>query len=101
MRTVRALLVSATLLSACGDTLPDDVEGYETRCLRINASPLPPYPGDPHRGTKNVFACDVDPAIVRANTRPFPPGTLIVKESTREGEQFPWLVATARRDAQG
>lgn len=66
---------------------PDDVAGYASRCVRLNASAIPPYPGDPHAGMKNVYACDVDQSIVRANTRPFPDGTLIVKESTRAGSR--------------
>ena len=47
------------LASTCGATLPDDVAGYESRCVRLNAKPIPPYEGDPHKGMKNVYACNV------------------------------------------
>lgn len=87
----------ATLASACGSTLPDDVPGYESRCIRMNAQPIPRYDGDPHKGVKNVYACNVAQQLLQANTRPFPDGTLIVKESTREDEGFAWLIATARK----
>jgi hypothetical protein len=71
------------------------------RCVRLNAALIPPYDGDPHPGDKNVYACDVAESAVRDNARPFPAGTVIVKESTRRGEDFPWLVATARKGANG
>ena len=41
----------------------------------------------------------MDEAIVEANVRPFPDGTLIVKDAVRDGESFPWLVAIARKQA--
>jgi hypothetical protein len=87
----------ALVVAGCGSGLPDDVPGYETRCLRMNAAPIPRYAADPHKGVKNVYACDVSPDVVQANTRPFPDGTLIVKDSTREHESFPWLIAIARK----
>jgi hypothetical protein len=87
----------AAALAGCEGTLPADVEGYADRCLKMNQAPLPAYDGDPHRGFKDVYACGVDKTILQANTRPFPDGTLIVKESTRPGEPAPWLVATARK----
>ena len=87
------VICQAALLAGCGAPWPDDVAGYQTRCLRMNAQPIPPYDGDPHRGMKNVYACDV----VDATRRPFPDGALIVKESTRVGEDFVWLVALARK----
>jgi hypothetical protein len=98
----RALtLIAALLALACGAELPSDVADYASRegCVRLNAELIPIYDGDPHKGQKNVYACDVPPATVMANTRPFPDGTLIVKESTRAGESFPWLIATARKQA--
>ncbi len=97
--TASRLLATTALMTVfgCGATLPEDVEGYEERCTRMNATPLPPYDADPHRGFKLVYACNVDLARLQANTRPFPDGTLIVKQSTRAGEDFPWLVATARK----
>jgi len=90
-------LTCVALASACGSTLPDDVRGYESDCIRMNAAPIPPYQGDPHRGRKNVYACEVAQEQLEANARPFPDGALIVKESTRDGESHVWLIATARK----
>jgi hypothetical protein len=92
-------LVLGALASGCGAPLPDDVAGYQSRCVRMNAQPIPPYESDPHRGMKNVYACNLTPEQVASNERPFPDGTLIVKESTRVGEDFVWLVALARKQA--
>lgn len=96
-RAVLALLCLASVGTSCGSSLPDDVPGYEDRCVRMNARPLPVYDGDPHEGVKNVYACDVAPGSVESNVRPFPDGTLIVKESTRQDQSFPWLIALARK----
>lgn len=95
LRLLGALL--AATAAGCGSPLPDDVPGYASRCVRINAAPIPRYDGDPHKGVKNVYACNVGQDVLQANTRPFPEGTLIVKDSTREEESFPWLVAIARK----
>lgn len=89
--------VLALLATACGSTLPEDIPGYADRCVRMNAVPIPRYDSDPHKGTKNVYGCGISQALLETNNRPFPEGTLIVKESTREGESFPWLIATARK----
>ena len=90
-------------LPACETTLPDAVEGYADRCPKLNPSEIPPYDGDPHPGMKNVYACDVDRSVVEANLRPFPEGTVIVKESTRPGESTPLVGGhrTASRTAAG
>lgn len=85
------------LASACGSPLPDDIPGYQSRCARMNGQPIPRYGGDPHEGIKNVYACGVPEEQLRANVRPFPEGTLIVKESMREGQTFAWLIAVARK----
>ena len=85
------------LMGRGAETLPSDVIDYQTRCQRMNARPIPRYDGDPHAGTKNVYACNVDDALLRANIRPFPDGTVIVKNSTKENASYPWLVATARK----
>jgi hypothetical protein len=77
-------------------SLPPELqpETVQKNCVQMNSKPLGPYGGDPHKGFKYVFACNVDRAIVQANTRPFPEGTRLVKQSTREGQSFVWLVAT-------
>ena len=84
------------VVAACGASLPDDVEGYQTRCLRLNEEPIAPYEGDPHEGWKNVYVCNLS-RDAAAGPRPFPDGTLIVKDSRRSGEDFTWLLAIARK----
>lgn len=91
-----SLLGLSSLLAGCGETLPDDVADYRERCLKMTSEPIPKTDDDPHEGEKDVFACNLSCAEV--NERPFPDGTLIVKESTRSDSDFPWLVATARKE---
>lgn len=98
-RFLHQLVFITTFAGACSPTLPSDVPGYESRCLRLNAQPIPRYAGDPHKGMKNVYVCNASMEQVKANTRPFPDGTLIVKDSTREGELHTWLIATARKES--
>jgi len=90
-------------LSACGEILPADIEGFEDDCELMNRRPFPPAgDDDPHDGFKNVYACNVPLDDLEDNKRPFPEGTIIIKTSTREGEDEPWLIATARkRDGEG
>ena len=90
------MLAPLAAIVACGASLPEDVEGYEARCIRMNKDRIEPYEGDPHKGWKNVYVCNLSTEEVR-RPRPFPDGTLIVKDSRREGEDFTWLVATARK----
>ncbi len=88
--------------AGCGEELPDDVDGYRDRCVQLNRDPIPPTgSSDPHRGSKNVFVCGLTKEAVVANVRPFPAGVMVVKESRRDGETFPWLVAVARKQAAG
>ena len=91
------VLLALGVLVGCADTLPDDIADYRERCVKMNSNPLPRTEDDPHEGTKDVFACDVPREMLEANERPFPDGTVIVKEATREDSDFPWLVATGRR----
>ncbi len=99
----KTIACSALILlsGGCGDPVPSEVEGYRERCIRLNKDPIPRYDGDPHAGNKNVYACGVDMAFLMNNTRPFPAGTMIIKESTRENEDFPWLLATTQKQAAG
>ena len=97
MRLLSTVVVAALVpaLGACQE-LPTDVERFETRCVRLNSVEHTPTPDDPHNGYKTVYACDLDlPAIEAAP--PWPDGTLIVKASRRSDQDFPWLVATARK----
>lgn len=96
-----AAALAACLVGGCGTTLPYDVAGYEQRCVRLNVDPIPPRRDDRHQGFKNVYACNVDREQLRANRRPFPEGTLIVKESRRPNEPFVWLMALARKHGGG
>jgi hypothetical protein len=91
------LLVCGVLMTGCADALPDDLKDYRDRCVLMNPSPLPERDDDPHRGTKDVYACDVSLTDLRDGVRPFPDGTVIVKESTRTDADYPWLVATAEK----
>lgn len=96
VRSSLACLV-ATILAGCAEMPPDDVLRYQVDCIRMNAEPIPVYDDDPHQGAKNVFACQVPRAQLEANARPFPDGALIVKEARRDGDDFAWLVAAARK----
>jgi hypothetical protein len=93
----RACVIAVVCGAACSATLPADVDGYQSRCVRMNAEPIPRTDADPHNGVKNVYVCNVETAALEANRRPFPEGTLIVKESRRVGEDLVWLIATARK----
>lgn len=63
----------------------------------MNRSLLPERDEDPHQGSKNVYACQVNEVDLTSNTRPFSDGAWLVKESIRDGANFPWLVATAEK----
>jgi len=80
--------------------LPADVAGFE-RWLRLNATPLPVRPGDPHRGVKDVFVNRSRDQIAPGGAQrfPYPDGSIVVKASTRPGEDFVWLVAIMRKRA--
>jgi Cytochrome P460 len=85
------------LAMGCGADLPEDIQDYASRCIPIATAD--PYDGDPHHGNKRIFACNVDVAFLATGTRPFPDGTIIVKESTKPRECAPWLIATMRKQA--
>lgn len=91
------MVLAVSFFVACTEALPDDVYGYRQNCIRLNADPIPPTEDDPHRGTKNVYACNITADALDAGTFPYPDGTLIVKESTKPGQDYTWLIATARK----
>lgn len=97
----KALVAGASFLTACTDGLPADVAGYAERCLKLNVERLPLTDDDPHTGEKNVYACNVSESQLidgdGAPIRPYPDGTLIVKEAFRDGQAYPWLVALMRK----
>lgn len=103
LRAVVAILGCWSFLQGCGETLPSDVANYreDDDCHKMNAAPLPRRSDDPHEGEKNVYACNVPLAVLRANERPFPEGTIVIKESIRRDSDYAWLVATARKHADG
>ncbi|MDA1192388.1 MAG: cytochrome P460 family protein, partial [Candidatus Poribacteria bacterium] len=78
--------------------LPDYTAGYTT-WLRMNAKPIPPTAADPHNGTKNVYVNQERAAIAPNNRQefPYPDGSILVKESTRQGQDFIWLFAIMRK----
>ncbi|NUN16620.1 MAG: hypothetical protein HUU55_23585 [Myxococcales bacterium] len=91
------IVLALLLFVSCAETLPDDVYGYRQNCVRLNDQPIPPTDDDPHRGTKNVYACNITVSELEAGVFPYPDGTLIVKESTKTGQDYTWLIATARK----
>lgn len=97
----KALLLSLPILAACAEPLPADLAHFRERCVKLNAAPIPEKDSDPHRGVKDVWACNVKsdeiPDADGTAPFPYPDGTVIVKESTRQGQDYPWLIATARK----
>lgn len=95
------LLVLAAMATGCGEPLPDEVTGYQERCIKMNPTPHEPTEDDPHEGYKDVYACNIDAEALAAlfQNPPvvYPDGTLIVKNSTKEGQDWPWLVATMKK----
>lgn len=102
----RALLTLAVALAAVSTAgarpeatpkplpgLPVYTAGYKS-WTKLNARPIPPQRGgDPHRGTKNVYASKLPP---RGSSR-YPVGTVIVKEISRPGTRFIGVVAAMRK----
>jgi hypothetical protein len=73
--------------------LPGYTAGYD-EWTRLTRKPIPPREsGDPHLGTKEVFASKKR----RANGL-FPNGTIIVKEAQRPGREFIGLIAVMRKE---
>jgi hypothetical protein len=95
------LAIVALAATGCSEAVPHDIANYKERCIRMNAEPIPEKDSDPHRGVKNVYACGVTEEQLVEDGEPifpYPEGTIIVKESTREGQGYPWLIATARKE---
>ncbi|MCA9517132.1 MAG: cytochrome P460 family protein [Myxococcales bacterium] len=106
-RHAAGLALGAALVAtpACADELPGDLDGYAERCIPLNQDPIAPYDGDPHKGDKRVYVCDValedlvDPS--GAQRLPYPVGAVVVKESTKDFQGYPWLIAVARKGEGG
>ncbi len=100
--SVRAFPLVLILLVGCGEKLPDDIPGYDTRCVKLNPTEIPPeHSDDPHDGFKNVYACGMTEAEVAARTPGdvWPDGTIIVKESSMPAQDHIWLIATMRKES--
>lgn len=98
-----ALLIASSGLVACGETPPDEVLNYAQRddCIRLNREEIPPTASDPHLGFKNVYACNssLEDLLSLEDQAPFvyPEGTMILKTSRREHQDYIWLIATAEK----
>ncbi|MBR56572.1 MAG: hypothetical protein CMH54_00790 [Myxococcales bacterium] len=106
MRSLILLIGGMVFMAGCQE-LPANIMGYEA-CVKMNAEPLLPRDHDPHFGTKNVYACGVTVEDLYADgelqiplVNPYPLGTIIVKESYRDDQDYPWLIATAQKSENG
>lgn len=80
-----------------GGGLPREILGYQD-WLKLNEEPIPPTEGgDPHLGTKDVFASRE--ADRSGGSLVYPDGTIVVKEAARPGTDFIGLVAIMRKEA--
>ena len=70
---------------------PKFIAGYRD-WPKLNDQPIGPRDSDPHLGTQNVYASEVQ----RSNGR-FPNGTVVVKEASRPGKDFIGLLAVMRK----
>lgn len=99
---MRALVLALLFVAACGDPPPSDVLDYAS-CVRTHPGEIPPTDDDPHDGSKVIWVCGVAAnQLLTSDGRPnvpYPDGTLWIKVSTKEGQDFPWLIASARKAA--
>ena len=88
------------LYSGCGGPLPSDFPDYENECILMTPTAIPPTEDDPHEGHKKVYACGItEEALIlrQENNDPYPDGTMIIKESQKDTQSAPWLVAIAEK----
>ena len=86
----------AALCCGCGEPMPPEFEGYEEACVRMTQEEVPPYPDDPHLGYKHVYACHVAEELV--GMTPYPDGAVIIKASRKQEHDYPYLIATAKKE---
>ena len=103
MRSFRDVIVALLVLgmSACSTPLPSDIGDYANDCILMTPEPHPPTSGDPHDGFKDVYACGIELAALVALTNtgdPWPEDSMVLKESTKGYQDYPWLIATARKE---
>jgi hypothetical protein len=80
-----------------GEGLPREILGYQD-WLKLNPEPIPPSEGgDPHQGTKDVFASQEPDRS--GGSLVYPDGTIVVKEAAPPGTDFIGLVAIMRKQA--
>ena len=88
-------ILSCLLLGCAAERLPADYQPGEG-CLLATSTPLEPTEHDPHEGVKNIYYCNVNESelvIDGVPQLPYPEGTKVVKVSTKEDQDYPWLVA--------
>ena len=94
------LLVASLTWLGCSPPIPGDIANYETECILMTPEPHGPTEDDPHQGFKNVYACGISLDDLLAGTNEgvlWPEGSWVLKESTKEHQDFPWLIATASK----
>ena len=89
------LLIGLACLGACGQPLPADVADYASTCIQLNAEEIPPDDSVPHGDFKSVYACHVSEEELAS--RIYPDGAVVVKAARRSGQDYPFLIATARK----
>jgi hypothetical protein len=89
------LLVGFTCACACGEPLPTDVADYASTCIQVNAEEIPPDDDVPHGDYKTVYACHVSTEDLAASS--YPDGAIMVKAARKSEQDYPFLIATARK----
>ena len=95
---IARVLCLLSWLCGCAETPPDDVLDYAS-CLLMNPLPIEATGNDdPHLGLKSIYACNcTEEELIEAPVHHYPDGALIIKVSSRETQDFPWLLATMRK----
>ena len=96
---VGILVCLAWGVAGCAETPPADVLNYDA-CILMTPTPLEPTgDDDPHLGFKSVYGCNVTvEQLQNAPVSGYPEGALIIKTATRDEQDFPWLLATMRKE---
>jgi len=96
------ILLSCFMLAGCSPPLPDTLGDYAVECILMTPEPIPPTEDDPHVGFKDVYACGIseeDLLAQMSDGAPWPDGSMVLKESTKAHQGYPWLIATASKQA--
>ncbi len=96
MKKTSFLMAVSFVVGCAGESLPADYT-IPADCLSVHEEPIPPTEDDPHDGYKYVYFCGVEASELvdekGVPQLPYPEGTLVIKESTTEGQDYPWLIA--------